>query len=677
MRLPAMSAHFPEEFWPVLLASFLQQASSDGIDLVLSTERARPSFASPLHPRALRDALPEQTPETQKKTMDAEIIKWTVDGSIEFGALVFPGYGFSRWNNSQRGMWADEHPAFFKDYSLQGALVVFMAGFNDKDEDDAVLKWRMQMYADWYRAQGCKMAFVDANDHHGTNHDRIRRFAQEIAAADPDNIIFVPTLTVEDYSSPMEAIPYPGRYWSSEHKDRDMYHLTQEGIEEWLPVLREAMLTLAKKMDVNKVLVISDSTLQAHDYIPGHIGSNDDIRVIVQTLNGATACLRVPPTSSIADIKARITRSNFPRTGLQSSGTSLYIPRANNERIAAEDMASLAACGIQDGDIVLMDGHGVLKPEPGSPATHLPPPFSYVPQDFFEAVQETVPGLFRLPLKGHAQRPAGGGCYIGVGYRNGRTMTTEGYVKDGSKAGGIYCSSDINVARSYEHTVPCIIDGQVRRYYVLCECSVQEGQSNPDRVDLYRSVRKSDVEVIAFIIRLETSDYEPGAQMPSGEAPGATNDARALRDALMELLMDGQRIPLTEIWKKLGKTRQEVNKELHAMETDQLVRKVQDVPPLWQRALHAREAQEPTQTGSTRPQSGEGVSQVPVPLTDHLQRELYDKLTESRTSVALKQLVKETGQDKAVVNKALSELQKQGLAKQDEPASPPQWSAVR
>eukprot|EP00929_Paragymnodinium_shiwhaense_P024305 TRINITY_DN14998_c0_g1_i2.p1 TRINITY_DN14998_c0_g1~~TRINITY_DN14998_c0_g1_i2.p1 ORF type:complete len:172 (-),score=23.85 TRINITY_DN14998_c0_g1_i2:307-822(-) len=123
--------------------------------------------------------------------------------------------------------------------------------------------------------------------------------------------------------------------------------------------------------------------------------------------------------------------------------------------------------------------------------------------------------------------------------------------------------------------------------------------------------------------------------------------------------------------------RQEVNKELHAMETDQLVRKVQDVPPLWQRALHAREAQEPTQTGSTRPQSGEGVSQVPVPLTDHLQRELYDKLTESRTSVALKQLVKETGQDKAVVNKALSELQKQGLAKQDEPASPPQWSAVR
>ena len=82
--------------------------------------------------------------------------------SEQFRAFIQPGSGFNRW-----GFWA---PAdLFADASLWGSLVIFIAGFNDRSAQgtwDPVYQ-AIDEHVDWYKRQGCALAFVEVDDHHG------------------------------------------------------------------------------------------------------------------------------------------------------------------------------------------------------------------------------------------------------------------------------------------------------------------------------------------------------------------------------------------------------------------------------------------------------------------------------------------------------------------------------
>jgi len=194
--------------------------------------------------------------------------EWMTEGhsSITFEVNVFPGTGFL-WG----GFWPPKIvPRFKGKKSSDGSLIIFIAGFNDgrvPNEDVEKVEVAIESHVGAYRAafKNSKLLFIQMDDGRHSKFPWITKYFQSIA---DDKFVYFREL----------PFPKPGEGWAEEQCKSlglhwiDTWHLTHSGLQKWLPDVFNWAKDHATKLGMKKVIFMTDSTFQAHDFIVG--GSN-------------------------------------------------------------------------------------------------------------------------------------------------------------------------------------------------------------------------------------------------------------------------------------------------------------------------------------------------------------------------------------------------------------------
>eukprot|EP00929_Paragymnodinium_shiwhaense_P035760 TRINITY_DN19277_c0_g1_i2.p1 TRINITY_DN19277_c0_g1~~TRINITY_DN19277_c0_g1_i2.p1 ORF type:complete len:514 (-),score=58.57 TRINITY_DN19277_c0_g1_i2:35-1576(-) len=275
------------------------------VHLVHASNASQFSGAAPdvLVPYALCHALPDKPRDPQKKSMDL-VIKDYSDGKIQFRAKILPGAGFCK----NGGCLANEHGirTMFPDFGASDC-VVFLFGFNDRKEQESSVREAMRKHADSFLERGTKLVlFLQAKDHKNSDAPIVTAIAKDLASERPECIRFVETTRGDAFDPDAELrLPYRGTGWSEADNKADSYHMTERGLREWMDTCFMPFLWhFAEVMNYRKVLVVSDSTLQSHDY-----PSLDS--VIVQCSTGATTTYSISMSNRVEDLKELIAKDYF------------------------------------------------------------------------------------------------------------------------------------------------------------------------------------------------------------------------------------------------------------------------------------------------------------------------------------------------------------------------------
>eukprot|EP00929_Paragymnodinium_shiwhaense_P080923 TRINITY_DN42247_c0_g3_i1.p1 TRINITY_DN42247_c0_g3~~TRINITY_DN42247_c0_g3_i1.p1 ORF type:complete len:638 (-),score=60.52 TRINITY_DN42247_c0_g3_i1:258-2171(-) len=465
--------------------------------------RWRPSNARRLTNRALIDALPDHRRLASRRTVEKEVAEWSSD-DVECALQCYSGRGYHKHGGIPDSPdEASRLGSLFTDGNLHDTLVVLILGMNDESVDEESTRTGMRRYVQFLRNLGCKVALIEANDWHSTNVPWVGQYAQELHQGDPDNVFYLPTFKWSRDSCTSSAdfkrmdtlkFPFPAEGWSEDGR-----HLDRAGLRDWLPVVRELVKELAQRLGCRKVLLVSDSSFQAHDYInPGC--------VLVRTYDGATSTFSISFTSTIAELKALIAQSGFARPGLQAE--EMWLSVYGRPRNYLEDSMILKDC-VKDGTILYLQFDGCNEAYSGPEAEPGTSPLSfYLPEDFTGEAREKDTGVFRIPLTGDRGMPENGPlCYLSAGYRQGNTLTAESWQRR-----GIAGCTDANLALVYSCPVEFEWRGVVRRYDAVLECVVSAGRWDkldgpfgnvPDKNNLYPT---------ALIVRYVQGSASPTSQ---------------------------------------------------------------------------------------------------------------------------------------------------------------------
>lgn len=153
------------------------------------------------------------------------------------------GAGFS----SKGGLWI---PRAYNNFA-KGALVFVIGGFNDKRMvNDPVKLDRLftavDSHVEWYLEFGRPLMFAELADGRGNDVDVLTNTFHDIAAN--EEAVFV------------QRLEWPRRGWA------DAYHLCHKALTKWLEHVCDVAGSIALQKGCNKVLFVTDSTFQAHDY---------------------------------------------------------------------------------------------------------------------------------------------------------------------------------------------------------------------------------------------------------------------------------------------------------------------------------------------------------------------------------------------------------------------------
>jgi len=358
---------------------------------------------STFHALTLRRA----TRETQRYEVHEEVQQLS-GGGLEFRACINPGHGFCRGG----GLWKEQCDDDF----LKDCLVFFIAGFNDQYSCRNQVYTKIGEHIEWFKwYQNTKLVFIEVDDGHRTTVPWVSDFLHAYAAKDPDRVYVL-------------KLPFPNWGWASEGNDEDTWHLTMDSLLKWLrTTVREEAARLAAAFRLRRVLFITDSTFQAHQYERSENSPTSSTHSSIVTIrhlgNETKLKIEVGPTDVVRDLKRKIVEMEFPVPGASPGDLTLMHPDGQ-----LNDEQGLSSCRINQnsGILVLLN--------PGEKYS--------VNKQFLRQIPLRVISDYMCP-------PSAPGVYFyGVGLFRGDSLADNGYLQSRGRD-GIYCTPHCETAFRY------------------------------------------------------------------------------------------------------------------------------------------------------------------------------------------------------------------------------------